>query len=241
MRLLIDADIILYRAASSVEVETEFEEGWWVLHTDSRDAIEAFDQSVGYLVQKSEASSYKLCFSGPKNFRKDVLPDYKGNRTTRKPMGFPAIREELLSKYEECVVMKANLEADDCLGIWATQHSDCMIWSEDKDLLQIPGHHFTKDGIITVSQEEADLWFYTQVLTGDTTDNYKGCPGVGPVKAQAILKNAANPWSKIVEAYAKAGLTEEDALVQARVARILRSSDWNKDKQEVILWTPTTA
>jgi DNA polymerase-1 len=241
LKLLIDADILLYKAASSVEVEKEFEDGFWVLWTDVGDALEAFNESIGFLLSKVDLRNYALCFSDARNFRKDIYPDYKGNRTSRKPMGFKDIRDQLMEANKERIVIKPGLEADDAIGILATSGPDYLIWSEDKDLRQIPGKHLTKEGIITISEEEGDLWFYTQVLTGDTTDNYKGCPGVGPVKAQAILKNAANPWSKIVEAFVKAGLTEEEALVQARLARILRSSDWDKNKQEVIFWTPTTA
>ena len=42
----------------------------------------------------------------------------------------------------------------------------------------------------------------------------------------------------MVRPFKKAGLTEDDALVQARVARILRAEDFNFETQEVILWNP---
>jgi len=45
-------------------------------------------------------------------------------------------------------------------------------------------------------------------------------------------------WPSVVEAYKKAKLTEEDALMNARCARILRASDWDFKKEEVKLWTP---
>ena len=239
MKLLIDADILLYRAASSVENEVEFEDGIWVLWTDENEAIEAFTNSVATLLERADTYGYLLCFSDSANFRKDILSTYKGNRTSRKPMGFKAIRDRILEEYAQKIVMKPTLEADDCLGILATKYPDeYAIWSADKDLKQIPGKHLSDDGFITVSPEEADLFFYRQVLTGDTVDNYKGCPGIGAVKADTILAKGKH-WEAIVAAYAKAGLTEEDVLVQARVARILRNSDWNEEKQEVKLWVPT--
>jgi DNA polymerase-1 len=43
----------------------------------------------------------------------------------------------------------------------------------------------------------------------------------------------------VVSLYAKAGLTEADALRQARLARILRWTDWDNKKKEPILWTPS--
>jgi DNA polymerase-1 len=42
----------------------------------------------------------------------------------------------------------------------------------------------------------------------------------------------------VVDAYLKAGLTEEDALMNARMARILRAEDWDFENNEVKLWTP---
>ena len=99
--------------------------------------------------------------------------------------------------------------------------------------------HRADEGFIEVTPEEADRWFYMQTLTGDATDGYSGCPGGGPKKAEAILEAAGeNPWPAIVAAYEKAGLSEEAALQQARVARILRASDYNFKKKEPILWKP---
>jgi DNA polymerase-1 len=242
--LLIDADILLYQTASSCENEVEFEEDIWVLWTDENEAVAKFDSMVVHLLEKIDTYSYKLCFSHAKNFRKGLYPDYKGNRPTRKPMGFRAIRERVIEENAEKVIIYPNLEADDVLGILATRDPSYVIWSIDKDLKQIPGKHLTEDGVIKVSPEEADAFFYQQILTGDATDNYKGCPGIGPVKAEGIIKLASGTgkeWSFILAAYTKAGLSEEEALVQARLARILRSSDWDDETQEVKLWTPTTA
>ena len=46
-------------------------------------------------------------------------------------------------------------------------------------------------------------------------------------------------WDGIVSLYTKAGLTEQDAIVQMQVARILRTSDYNFKTKEPILWTPS--
>jgi hypothetical protein len=43
-------------------------------------------------------------------------------------------------------------------------------------------------------------------------------------------------WDTVVEAYEKAGLTEDDALVTARLARILRAEDY--DGVNIKLWEP---
>jgi DNA polymerase-1 len=96
--------------------------------------------------------------------------------------------------------------------------------------------------MLTVTEDEADYWHMFQTLTGDTVDGFKGCPGMGPVGAQKLLGEAMatedGMWPYVVKAYEKKKLTEADALTQARLARILRWGDWDKNKKEPILWTP---
>jgi DNA polymerase-1 len=96
-------------------------------------------------------------------------------------------------------------------------------------------------GVQDISSAEADLMFFTQILTGDTVDGYPGCPGVGPVKAAKLLDGVQREtaWDTIRGAYAKKGISEEDALVQARCARILRAEDYDFANKKIILWTPT--
>jgi DNA polymerase-1 len=128
-----------------------------------------------------------------------------------------------------------NLEGDDVLGILATASEEYIVWSLDKDLKQIPGNHLIDDEVVTISTADADRFHMYQTLVGDTSDGYKGCPGVGPVKADKILTGG---WTAIVDAYAKAGLTENDAIHQARLARILRSGEYDEQTHEVTLWIP---
>jgi DNA polymerase-1 len=82
-----------------------------------------------------------------------------------------------------------------------------------------------------------------QTLVGDTSDGYKGCPGVGKVKAEKLLidamENGVPLWTVVKAQYEAKDLTEADALTQARLARILRWSDWDNEKKEPILWTPS--
>jgi len=79
-------------------------------------------------------------------------------------------------------------------------------------------------------------------LTGDATDGYPGCPGVGPKKATAILGSCAPSlacmWAGVRQAYESKGLIEEDAVEQARMARILRAEDWDFQKKAPRLWCP---
>lgn len=77
-----------------------------------------------------------------------------------------------------------------------------------------------------------------QTMIGDTADNYKGCPGIGIKTAEKLFNKYGATWDTVVKSFKNAGCTEEDALVQARVARILRDEDFKDGK--VKLWTPNT-
>jgi DNA polymerase-1 len=144
------------------------------------------------------------------------------------------------------VLRHEGIEADDVMGILATKPGNegrTIIVSDDKDMRSIPGKLWRENGdpereVIEITEAEADRYHLYQTLVGDQSDNYPGCPGIGPKKAEGVLKGD-NPWAAIVAAYTKAGLTEEDALVQARVARILRWSDWCHETKQPKLWSPS--
>lgn len=257
---LIDADILAYQAAVVAEQAFDWGDGMWTLHAFEPDAIRAFDEMVNRIIEKVDADDCYMMFSDKENWRTEILPTYKQNRSgVRKPMLLRFLREVAYEKYQ-CVSIP-TLEGDDVLGMWLTQPSklepvrDLVLCSIDKDFKTIPGKHynFKKDEFFEVSEHEADKWHMIQTLTGDATDGYQGCPGVGPVGAEKILQKAldegtpwANPaqlrelyWQHVVKAFDKAGFGEEEALTQARVARILRYEDYDHINKKVILWTPT--
>lgn len=117
-----------------------------------------------------------LYITGSGNYRNEwALPDYpyKGNRKSEKPRHFQAIRDYMVEHLD--AVVAEGEEADDLLGIAATQHGHG-IASIDKDLNCIAGYHYNwkKGEVYVVSPETADVFFYTQMLTGDATDNIAG-------------------------------------------------------------------
>lgn len=237
---LIDADILAYQASASAEQPYDWGEGLWTLHSFEADAAAHFESALGRVKENTKATKLILAFSDKANWRKLVLPTYKSNRIgVRKPMLLNYVKQYAENRYD-CRSI-STLEGDDLLGMMATapDAKDIIVCSLDKDLKTIPGSHynFGKDESFTVTEEEADYWHMMQTLTGDTTDGYAGCPSIGPKTAEKILA-AGDHWEAVVKAYEKAGLSEEEALVQARVARILRHEDYDFEENQVKLWTP---
>lgn len=252
LNLLIDAEMLVYAALASAETETNWGEDIWTLHVNLDEAKAKFTDKLDYIIERvctkyqAEAEDdirYRLffCLSDKENFRKKVLPTYKLHRAgKRKPVGYAALLDWLVDTFTtKC---RSTLEADDVIGIMATHPEPIgipIIVSGDKDLKSIPGYHynFLRDDFFFVTEKEADRNFYTQALTGDKTDGYDGCPGVGPKTAERLLGDGPS-WERVINAYKAHGLTEADALREARLARILRYKDYDHEKGEVILWTP---
>jgi len=177
-----------------------------------------------------------LFFTSPNNFRKKILPEYKGHRQRKKPCGFKRVIQELKKTYK--VILKDTLEADDALGIYATKYPGNIIVSPDKDMRQIPGKLYDFKETVTISPEEGARWHLIQTMAGDNTDGYSGVPGIGIKKAEKIFAEKGYTWKAVVETFEEKDMTEEDALVNARLARILTTTDYDHDKREPILWSP---
>jgi DNA polymerase-1 len=248
VRALIDGDIVCYRAA--VVQQTQFN---WdrdtttvALSGSPQEAAETAVQLVRAWTKLAGCRQATVCFTGTDNFRRRLLPSYKANRTSGKPLVY---QETVMAVEERFRTERVNgLEADDLLGIMATsdRHRDnAVVVSIDKDMRSFPGVHLnpmkeTKPVIQTLT--EADYWWLLQTLMGDAIDGYVGIPGVGAVKAAGILEGTRSVdvmWPKVVKAFQAKKLTESAALVQARVARILRHEDYDRAAKEILLWHPT--
>jgi len=243
--LLIDGDILIYKIAMVNEVPTHWGDGLWTLHVDENICKNAVDDGIHKLLENLEADNYVVALTDSHNFRKDVLPSYKDNRkNVRKPMVLKQLREYVMEKHNGVVF--PNIEADDVLGIMATEpHTDeRIIVTIDKDLRQIPALIST-DGkeIEKIDKVEADHWFMIQVLAGDAVDGYTGVPKVGIKTAEKILDGVGTTlselWSTVLKAYDKAGYSQKEAEQQARVAHILTASEYNQKTGEVKLWQIT--
>ena len=255
-RLLIDGDQFLFTATAAIEHEVKWDDQNHILFSNVEQAWGNLVGMITRIFERFETERHFLCFSdtygAAPNFRLGIDATYKNHRAgSRKPMCYAALRERVENHYA-CTKFP-GLEADDVMGIIATQPSQkhhSIIVSQDKDMKTIPCTVWNGKDLVTYSEAEADYWHMYQTLIGDTADGYKGCPGVGPVKATKLLSTPdgcgdygccdANPalWNRVVDVYRKAGLTEANALTQARLARILRWSDWDHEKKEPILWTP---
>ena len=239
MKLLIDADFIVYKSCAAAETEIDWGDDTILVTSNFSDAYNATLRELTKIRDKfGSFSTLILFFSDSVNFRKKILDSYKGHRNRKKPCGYKRVIKQLKTEFE--VIIMPQVEADDAMGIYATQHPGNVIVSPDKDMRQIPGKLYNLDEQFTVSEEDGAKWHLIQTCSGDQTDGYGGISGVGVKRAETLFKEKGYTWRTVLDAFIERGHSEEEALTNARLARILTSEDYDFKKQQPILWSPST-
>ena len=187
----IDGDILLYEVGfASVDDPVEF-------------ACHSLRQRVQGVMDGCECKQAQLFLTGKTNFRNELSDVYKANRSdSAKPVHLEALREYAINTLD--AIVSENEEADDLLGIHAVQDG-WGIATLDKDLHCVPGWHYVwkgkREGVFHITQEEADRFFYIQMLTGDATDNIPGLYKMTGVKALASIKAPLHDMTDPTEMY----------------------------------------
>ena len=239
MKLLIDADFIVYKACAAAETEIDWGDDTILVTRKFSDAYNATQRELTKLKNKfGSFTSMILFFSDSVNFRKKILPDYKGHRNRKKPCGYKRVINALRKEYK--VIVKPTLEADDSMGVYATKYPGNMIVSPDKDMKQIPGKLYNFEQTFTITPDAGAAWHLIQSISGDQTDGYGGVPGIGVKRAESLFKEKGYSWKTVVNAFKEKDLPEEEALINARLARILTKDDYDFKKKRPILWNPSS-
>lgn len=206
--------------------------------------------SVKSIVDKFPEYDYQLHLTTGTCFRHDLYTEYKANRVADKPLLYHVIRDYLVGRWG--AIVHEGIEADDAVAIALTQDSSSVCVSGDKDLQTVAGLHLhpkrLDEGLYTVNEVEAAMNFYTQVLTGDVSDNVPGVKelpldikdkyklgkrrGVGPATATKILGGVEDPiemFSRVRECY-----QDDDRLLL--MGRLLHMTRELTDEGKPILW-----
>jgi len=237
MKLFIDADYIVYKSCAAAETEIDWGDDVIVVTSRFSEAYKNVQKElVNIQLEFGGFAAPVLFFSDSKNFRKDILDTYKGHRNRKKPCGYKRVINALMNDYR--VIQLPHLEADDAMGIYATKYPGNVIVSPDKDMRQIPGDIYNLTDRFTVTPEEGAKWHLIQTLAGDQTDGYSGVPGIGIKRAEALFEKDGYSWQTVVKAFAEKDLSEDVALQNARLAKILTNDDYDFGRQRPILWSP---
>ena len=161
-----------------------------------------------------------------KSFRKELNPHYKETRNRNKYVDFIRTHYQMNGAYHS-----DTHEADDLIARRALElgKDNYVVVSIDKDLKQVGGYYwsyykikskdtygeyilnehgshekeFKQKSIDFITDQEADLFFWNQMLTGDPGDCVKGLHRVGKVTAEKILKDCYMPCITVMREYIK--------------------------------------
>lgn len=230
----IDGDIVAYRVASKAEKEGEtLEEA----RAGARVALQSIINTCGeegIIYLTDSASNFRIAEADPEY-------PYKGNRKDApRPPLLGDLKQYMIDEFD--AELQVGQEADDALSIGACTKGHG-IATIDKDLDGCPGWHFNwmKDKVYYVSGVEADRFFYTQLLTGDSTDNIPGLfkrvgnKVMAKIKAPlAEMTDIGDMYNYVYEVYADRAESEADVhywlLTQGRCL-------WMR-REEGEMWTP---
>ena len=204
---LIDGSGYIFRAYYALPPLTRKSDGLPV------GAVSGFCNMLFKLLEDSKSSEnlnkpthFAVIFdSARRNFRNDIYPDYKGNRSDAPDDLIPQfdyIRKSVLS-FNLPSIELINYEADDLIATYVEQilgeGAKVTIVSSDKDLMQLfkknvriydpmKNKFITKEDVNKKFGVEPKKVIDVQALAGDSTDNIPGVPGIG-VKTAAELIN----------------------------------------------------
>ena len=174
-------------------------------------AIFGFVNSLEDVLKRENPTHIAVGFDPPgPTFRHEVFAEYKAQREETPEdirISVPYIRE-IISAYRIPILEVPRYEADDVIGAIAKQAEkegfEVFMMTPDKDYGQLVSEHIfqyrPKFGgdyeVLGVPEvlEKYDLQSPSQItdllgLMGDKSDNIPGCPGVGEVTAQKLLKD----------------------------------------------------
>ena len=100
MKLFIDADYIVYKSCASAETEIDWGDDVILVTSKFSDAMRNVKRDiVDITLEFGGFAQPVLFFSDSKNFRKEILPTYKGHRNRKKPCGYKRVINELMNEY----------------------------------------------------------------------------------------------------------------------------------------------
>jgi len=222
MQPLIDADVLRYEVGFAVESGWK-QEG----HEDGVPpfdwAAESLDNRIANICGVVEATEPPILYiTGSGNFRFDIAKStpYKA-REGRRPYHYNNLLAYMQVKYDTRIIH--GMEADDALSIEQTKRPlQTIICTRDKDLRQVAGWHYGWEchnqpsfgpelvepwGYLRLSKDRkklsgtGEIYFFSQLLTGDPVDSIPGIDGMGAVGAFNILNGCLDRHDAIKRVY----------------------------------------
>ena len=232
MRALVDVESLIYKAAVATEdlIQSKSDKDLYTTFYRVSKGKEYLDNVLNDIMGVTGSDKYLLVLGSSRNFRKVINPTYKANRSLIKPHPMVSIlKKEFMATHPYYYI--DWLEADDTVRIlYEEDPFNNIVVSIDKDLKTFPCSIYNPDkpddGVVKVSAKDAVASFMKQLLMGDTTDGYKGLPGVGPSTATKILSDMSEPDIEHIKTIYEEKSSFIDFCNVYNMARIISKKDY---------------
>ncbi len=159
---------------------------------------------------KEKPSHFAVIFdSARKNFRNEIYPDYKGNRSEAPDDLIPQFEliRQSVKAFNLPSIELINYEADDLIATYVEQilkeGAKATIISSDKDLMQLykknvriydpmKNKFISNEDVNEKFGVNPDKVIDVQALAGDSSDNVPGVPGIGIKTAAELINQYSN-------------------------------------------------
>lgn len=254
--LVVDADSLIYKVAATTKT-LEAAKRRFVSEALTLHYLADADISTLHLTPKhcTKAGRFHVLAAKP----------YQGNRTKAKkpplvePLRYVVGREKLILPPETSIVFNDTFEADDSVVMSCHRDTNAIFYSEDKDLNCLLNRRLCQKESIVLPAVNGMGWlslvqlsgskkvdgrgpifFWAQMLMGDTADNIKGILKVGrtqcgAVKTYELLQQFLNsPTDLSLPASCLATITEQD--IARFVIELYREINQNFWAEGWLLW-----
>jgi DNA polymerase-1 len=217
-------------------------------------AVLGFTNMLVKLITEMHVPAVAVIFDAKrKNFRNDIYPEYKANRSETPPELIPqfALIREAVQAFSIPGIEMEGFEADDLIATYARlaheKGRSVTIVSSDKDLMQLVrggvrmfdplkykylGEPEVLEKFGVPPEKVADV----QALAGDSTDNVPGVPGIGLKTAAQLITEYGDLETLLAKAgEIKQNKRREALLENAELARISKKLVALDDKVKVPL------
>lgn len=230
--LLIDGHSQAYRAFFGMKTPLSTREG------EPTGAVFGFVRKLLSVIKEYQPDHVAVAFDLGDTWRHSEFTEYKATRDSMPDeMRTQMLRiEELLHTFNIPIITYPNYEADDVLGtlsrLAAAQEFDVLVMTGDRDLFQLVDERvkilYTSGGPNPVTsvyglaevQERYELtpsqFIDLKALTGDSSDNIPGVPGVGEKTAAKLLKEFGSLENLYAQIDAIAGPKTRQNLLDAQ-------------------------
>jgi 5'-3' exonuclease len=194
-------------------------------HSGSTDFAYDMINTIKSLAKSYDASDIVVAGDWGSSWRKEIYPEYKGNReekrnqqTEEERKDFEDFLEELNNAYVLVVengwplLRFKGVEADDIIAYIVKNYSDkyehTWIISSDKDFDQLVNNNVSRFSYVTRKETTIDKWPYEvpvgkyidlKVLQGDAGDNVPKPEGLGPKRSIGLLENYESIFDLIAD------------------------------------------